>query len=68
MKICDCCCNPIPFSHNQNQPIRFQFDYGSEFDGDIFNAELCTSCKDKISKTVASLCQYPVIHGFTPQP
>lgn len=67
MRVCDCCNTPIPFSqHHGNASLRFQFEYGSDFDSDIFCADLCNECKDKISKNVAAMCRHPVIHSANP--
>jgi len=71
MFICNRCKKVVPDVVGDGMRIKYQFKYGSQYDGDFFDMAICKDCADVIADKIRDSCQIdPLVHltdDYAPQ-
>lgn len=57
MFICNRCKKVVPDAVGDGMKIQYHFQYGSQYDGDIFDMAICKDCADVIADKIRENCQ-----------
>ena len=61
MFICNKCKRVFPDLEGYGMRLRYQFGYGSKYDGDMFDLTVCNECADTVAEAVEKICAYSPI-------
>lgn len=67
MYICNCCKKIIPDILDEGMRLHYQFQYGSQHDGDFIDLAVCPNCADKIYDSLKEVCQIDPLVPLTDQ-
>ena len=64
MKFCNCCGKPIVAPFQSSISIKHRFGYGSKYDGDYLDADICEQCLESLLDGVRDSWQFDPVRSM----
>ena len=62
--LCNCCGKVIEEDSYVYFSLHTRAGYGSAFDGDSINLDLCAECADETIRSLSKTCKVPIVEEY----